>query len=200
MKLKAVLLYVLLFVTSASAQTNSNNFELSVSGSFGALKSTLESKSNTYSYTSEGSLSYYAIANCRLGYFLNKNFSIEPELQLFILESIEPGYFVNANALYHFESDSSKVIPFLLGGYGIGNRIPMFSTIVYSPTIKPVSINQFNFGTGLKIFLSEDFAIRTEYRFQLLKFTEESKGAIYSYQHKYTYYMHNVFVGVSYFF
>lgn len=200
MRLKAIVLFILMYATDVSAQTSNNNFELSVSGSFGAFKTILDSKNGNYSYTSEGSLSYYAIANCRLGYYLNKNFSIEPELQLFILESIDPGYFINANALYHFDSDSSKVIPFLLGGYGIGNRVPMFTTIVYSPSIKPFTANQFNFGGGLKIFLSEDYAIRTEYRSQLLKYTEETKGTFYSYVHKYTYYMHNVFVGVSYFF
>jgi len=196
MKSKIIVIFVLVVNIFANAQTNNKKYELSFSGTIGAFKSSLET-SEAFSYTSESELMYYLISNIRFGYYLNRNFEIEPELQFALYEGADPSYSVNANILYNFDIDSSKIKPFLLVGYGLGNSVPFFNTLL-GPRENSPSVNQLNAGLGTKIILDNSIAIRIEYRFQLYKSEEElSNNFNPPLIHNYSYYMHNILFGIS---
>ena len=179
------------------AQINGKRFELSFSGAFGEAKSSYESTSNTYSYTSEGEFHYYLFSSIRFGYLLNPNFEVEPELQILLLESIDPSYSINANLVYNIDIDSSRVKPFLLIGYGIGNTVPIYGSLINIDAYEgnKLSVNQFNAGLGMKIFVTNNIAIRTEYRFQQYSYKKDYSNIKTT--SKYTYYFHQLLFGVS---
>ena len=196
---KLAVLFLLFLNFNSFAQMNGKNKELSFSGSFGALKSSYEHKSPNYSYSSEGDLNFYFLSNIRFGYFLNDHFEVEPEFQFLILERVDPFYSVNANIAYNIHVDSSNIKPFILIGYGLGNTLPLYGSLFYLDSFeREMSVRQFNFGFGLKIFVSNNLAIRTEYRFQQYKYKRDysNLNAISDY----TYSLHNILFGLSYFF
>jgi opacity protein-like surface antigen len=196
MKSKIAMAFLLFLNICANAQINGRNYEMSFSGSFQEIKATLESSDGKYSYSSEGDFSYYINLDFRFGYLFYKGLEIEPELQYSLFEKLKTSYVINANLLYHINTDSSKLKPFLLIGYGLGKSFP-FPGSYLSFEDEPRPTNLFNAGFGLKIFITKNVAVRTEYRFQQYKYTKE-----YSNIHttaKYNYYVHNLLFGFSFF-
>lgn len=192
-----IVMFLLLFNISVLAQTNDSKCELSTSGTLGFISVSHESTSPTYHYSSDGEFHYYILTNFRFGYFLSANFEIEPEVQLLFLEDVDPTYSLNANIAYNFEIDSSNLTPFILAGYGIGNSVPIYGTLlpqeIYGTS--DLAVNQINIGAGLKIFVSENIAIRTEYRFQQYKYEKDYSNI--DTVAKYTYSLHNLLFGIS---
>ena len=181
------------------AQINGKRFELSFSGAFGEAKSSYESTSNTYSYTSEGEFHFYLFSNIRFGYLLNNNFEIEPEVQILLLKGFDPSYSINANMVYNIDIDSSIIKPFLLVGYGIGNTVPIYGSLfsIIDCEGNNFSVHQFNAGFGMKIFVTNSIAIRTEYRFQQYSYKKEYSNIKTT--SNYTYYFHQLLFGFSFF-
>jgi opacity protein-like surface antigen len=195
---KLIFLLLVLLNFNSFAQINGKNKELSFSGSFGAVKSSYDYKSTNYNYSSESDLNFYFLSNLRFGYFLNNHFEIEPELQLLVLQSVDPFYSLNANIAYNIQVDSSRIKPFILIGYGIGNSVPFYGSLVNFDSIeRELSVKQLNFGFGIKIFVSDNLAIRTEYRFQQYMYKRDysNVNAISDY----TYSFHNILFGLSFF-
>ena len=198
MKFK-ILVILLSLNISVLAQINGNRIELSASGTFGLVNSSYESSSPNYNYTSEGKFNYYILSNIRFGYFLNTHFEIEPEIQLLFLENIDPTYSINGNITYNFDIDSSKLKPFLLVGYGIGNAVPIFVSLIPQDLVEnnSLTVHQINIGFGLKVFVTDDIAIRTEYRFRQYKYDKNYLNI--STVEKYTRTFHNILFGISFF-
>ncbi len=198
MRVKIGVILLLLNICVYS-QINGNRFELSFSGTFGEVKASSESTSSTYGYTSEGEFNFYFFSNIRFGYLLNTNFEIEPEIQILLLKHIDPSYSINANMVYNIDNDSSKIKPFLLLGYGIGNAVPAYGSLFsFADYIgNNFSVHQFNAGLGMKIFVTNNIAIRSEYRFQQYSYKKEYSNV--NTTTSYTYYFHQLLFGVSYF-
>lgn len=196
MKLKIAVILLLMNIC-AHAQINGKRVELSFSGAFGEAKLSYESTSPTYSYTSDGKFHYYLFSNIRFGYLLNANFEVEPEIQVLLLENVDPSYSINANLVYNIGIDSSRIKPFLLIGYGIGNAVPFYGSLfnIESYEGNKLSVNQFNAGLGMKIFITNNIAIRNEYRFQKYSYTKDYSNIRTT--SKYTYYFHQLLFGVS---
>lgn len=128
----------------------------------------------------------------RLGYFINKNFEIEPEINhTHVSEKYTFGHYSHwetlflTNIAFNF-TNSSQITPFLLGGLGI-KRMPQESAIEpYREWIETYFVK--NGGGGLKWFDSKRVALRIEYRYMRYK-----ENGVYISHHK-------IFTGISLFF
>ncbi len=176
-------LIVTLTATSLLAQPREGkNKELSISGGY----------HNYSSESSSGSSSAFLISP-RLGFFVVEGLELEPEI-LFMVGSGDMVYKVNGNISYNFINEG-KGIPFVLAGYGLANTVPFFNV----PLVRTdFGVSVLNLGGGVKAFLSEDVAIRFEYRYQ--KFTgegEEVNLGYFSYSQKVDARIHIVQFGLS---
>ena len=158
----------LLISSQIIAQTEQGNWELSTSVTAG-----LVSESSTRNgETNEGESESYFLLAIRPGYFVADNFEIEPEFMLTAIENIEPGINIALNLAYNFDIPESNVIPFVLAGYGFGNAIPLFNSLVIRQT-DSFEMSHLNLGFGLKTLLNEWVALRVEYRFQSFSYDTE---------------------------
>lgn len=199
MKIFISLSLIILLNISVDAQVSGNNFELSVSATLGGAKGNSKTTGG-YSGSYDGEMHYYFLVHGRLGYFIYKGLELEPELQLSIVENSDLMYSLNANLLFNLLKDDSKIIPFVLGGIGIGNSVPYFNTLIPFSN-HTYSVHQFNAGAGLKFLLTESIAFRTEYRMQIYSYDEEL-NSYYGPPVKieYSFYSHNILLGISIFF
>lgn len=150
-------LFVTFSVAGAFAQLpNNKKFEFSTSASM-----------LNYKYKVGGTYTWINIP-LRIGFFVYKGLEIEPELFLSIpTEQTEyTGILVMGNISYNFKG-SKKLVPFILGGAGIGNGPQAFSVVSDSDR----KFTAINFGAGIKWFVGDSAAIRTEYRF--IKYSDE---------------------------
>jgi opacity protein-like surface antigen len=171
--------FVTFSVTGAFAQLpNNKRFEFSTSASM-----------LNYKYEGGDTHTWINIP-LRIGFFVYKGLEIEPELFLTIpTEDTEyTGILVLGNISYNFKG-SKKLVPFILGGAGIGNGPQAFSFVSDSD----LKFTAINFGAGIKWFVSDSAAIRIEYRF--IKYSGENS---YFYNNDRT--DNNIYLGVSIFF
>ncbi len=199
MKILISLSLIILLSIPIDAQVKENSFELSVSATIGGAKGNSKT-SGGYSGSYDGEMHYYFLMHGRLGYFIYKGLELEPELQLSIVENSDLMYSLNANLLFNLLKDDSKIIPFVLGGIGIGNSVPYFN-ILMPISNHTYSVTQFNAGAGLKFLVTESIAFRTEYRMQIYSY-EEELNSYYGPPVKieYSFYSHNLLLGISIFF
>ena len=122
-----IVFFVMVLAETGFANTEKGDWEFSAAASFMSMKE----EGADESFTS------FRLAG-RVGYFLTKNFEIEPEIilgkideDLFGEEKL--GYILSLNLVYYFTS-IGKMVPFLLAGAGISNTIPFFGIIIiYDP-------------------------------------------------------------------
>ncbi len=147
---------LLLIVSSdASAQIERGDKELSVQMSF--MSRSIEQSSSSF---------WALLLAARYGYFLGKYLELEPEIMFSILKDEDPGFVISANLAHNFSRSNpeNKIVPFILGGLGISN------TFMFLPNVpfvgQETSWTILNAGAGVKLFVSEQIAVRLEYRFQ----------------------------------
>jgi hypothetical protein len=183
MKAPSILLLVVLTAASLCAQPREGkNKELSLSGSYQTYSSGTSAKSG-------GAL----LISPRLGFFVKGGLEIEPELLALFASRGSPVYMLNGNISYNFISEN-KGVPFLLVGYGVSNTVPMFNVPML---IMDFSVGVLNFGGGVKIFVTEDVALRVEYRYQSFNGEEKTYSGSYSYTQKIDIRSHTVQFGFS---
>jgi len=185
MKKLGVFLAVLVFagVTFAGSQpVAGKKFELSTALSFLSVKAD----------DSEESYSYLSIP-VRFGWFVWKGLEIEPEAQVFIPTGGEGGdttYFLLGKLLYNFKTPG-PLVPFIGGGVGYGNGLPIFGIIEGGSGEK---FTDFCGVAGVRYVIGNAAALRAEYRFNRYSWEwdpliEKEKGTV-----------HQIFVGLSLFF
>ena len=183
MKLFLFMIIITLAAASIFAQPNEErNRELSLSGSY----------QNISSGSGSGSSGAFLISP-RLGFFVHKGLELEPEVLLLISSGGDPVYMLNGNISYNFIS-KGKVVPFLLAGYGLANTVPFFNI----PLLRTdFTVGVLNLGVGIKSFITDDVAIRVEYRFQKFTGQKETTYSYYSYSNEVDYRIHTVQFGLS---
>ena len=167
MKSILMMMFTLIASTSLFAQPGENgkNVEMSISGSY-------QSYSNGGSSQSTSAF----LLSPRVGVFVFEGLELEPEITALFPSSSEPVYCLNGNVSYNFKIGMGNGVPFLLVGYGIANTVPVFNL----PTFKSdFSFGVLNLGAGIKAFLSNDIAIRVEYRYQ--NFTGQSTSSMFGF-------------------
>jgi hypothetical protein len=184
MKMLPFMMIMVLAASSTPAQPREGKTrELSLSGSF----------QNYSSGNSPGSSSAFLVSP-RLGFFVVKGLELEPEALLMLASGSDPVYVINANISYNFIS-SKKGVPFLLIGYGRANTVPFFNVPMMHADF---GVGVVNIGAGVKVYLSEDIALRIEYRFQNFYGEGETTGpASFSYTEKVDTRIHMVQFGLS---
>lgn len=197
----AILSFAVLLIISQSVYAGSlvGTREISVAGQMGQVKTTEEYTHQTLfgtsTYTSESTSTFMTLA-LRFGIYVYRGLAIEPEIHWSSLEEAEPALSLHGNLAYNFNVATSpgkpRVIPFILAGYGIGNAVP-FSLSLFSPSSDTWNVGVLNLGAGLKAFVTESVALRTEYRFQRYSYSED-----YGYSKtETTQSFHNIFFGFS---
>ena len=177
-----VLIVVVLFVSQSYAQPQPGKVELSLSASF----------QNFGSEDGGESSSNFLIAP-RVGFFPYEGLEIEPEVVLLVGEG-DALYMLNGNIAYNFLT-AGKTVPFLLVGYGIANTVPIFNLPI---TDVGFSVGVLNVGAGTKIFIAENVAVRTEYRYQRFSGAQESVFfGTFQFKREVTVRIHSVQVGLS---
>lgn len=181
-RVMVLMFFSVLIWGSAWGQPESGTIELSTSPSFWSVKEKGDDESTE-------------VLNVpvRFGYFLSKNFEIEPELTLTMPdESDQTGYLIMANLLCNFHA-AGNAIPFLLAGAGYGNAMNSFS-LAFD---QDMGITAYNFGAGLKVFLNRFVALRAEYRF--IKYSGEKNESDngWNYRREVNTNIHNFLIGFS---
>jgi len=184
MKKSIAFLTVLLFagVAVASAQVVPLlKFELGTSVSYYNLKFDSDTDS----------LDYLNIP-VRFGWYVMGGLELEPEIQVYIpLETgADVAYFAQGHVLYNF-SLAGKIVPFVGGGAGIGNGLPVYGLIEGGADTRSFAWIGM---AGAKFMVTKAVAIRMEYRFnrvnwEIINLVPKELGNI-----------HQVLTGISVFF
>ncbi len=194
---KIVMLFgCLLVAASVCAQTQSGTWELSLSGSLGSLSS--ESEASGYVHSSSSTSETFVSRALRPGFYVVNGLALEPEMYWTAIEKSEPAFSLTANLAYNFLIPESRFLPFLLAGYGLGNAIPVFQRVL-GRSSDGFDITVLNAGTGVKIFATNQIALRVEYRYQHFSYERNLSSGRYATTYSETHRFHNVLIGFSFF-
>jgi len=189
------LVALLISFNSIFSQTKKGGWEFSLSGNFGSVSSSSEITGSSRSDESQG----YILLSIRPGFYIDDGLAIEPEIFWTAIENNPPAFSINGNLAFNLSIPESHITPFVLVGYGTGNAIPFFQSVLFRFSDK-WDISVLNIGTGIKYFFTERIALRTEYRYQ--RYSQEStyNFGSFSYTRKNIFNFHHVFFGFSVFF
>lgn len=117
----------------------------------------------------------------RIGFFITDNFSIDPELNWGFTDQTPPSFAFSLNGSFHAPIKDDLFV-FVTGGAGLSNSVPFLNVSVERFT-KKFDIMMYNLGGGLKYYLTENFALKTEFKYQVYNYEEkvESWGYYSSY-------------------
>lgn len=179
--------------SSTYSQTRQGTWELSLSGNLGSASGSSETSGSFGSYTTDQEAQGYLSLAFRPGFYLIGGLEIEPEILWTAMKNIPPSFSLSGNLAYNFNIPQSRLTPFVLAGYGIGNAVPIFQRVIVRTSDK-LDIGVMNAGAGLKIFVADRIALRTEYRYQRYS-GEKAYGSLYTVKTHQNF--HNVFFGFS---
>lgn len=173
-----LVVFALAGLSTAAAQVVPGKFELGTSASYYNIK-----------FDDEASSMSYLNVPVRFGWYVLGGLEIEPEVQLFVPMGDSSGdlaYLAQGKILYNFPL--AGVEPFLGGGAGIGNGLPIYGVLEGDKDIKTFVFTGI---AGFKVHLGNSAALRVEYRFN--RFSWDSTFAL----EKQWGNLHQVLVGVS---
>ncbi len=191
--------YLIFVCGSLYSQTQQGAWEISLSGNFGSASGSSETTTSSGTIKSESDAEEYLSMAIRAGYYVIDGLVVEPEFYWTAFEGSAPIFSLSANLAYNFHIPESHVTPFILVGYGTGNSIPLFQRLFFRFSNK-LDISVLNLGAGVKVFLAEQIALRTEYRYQRFSQERTSGSGLYSSTTKEINNYHNIFFGLSIFF
>jgi hypothetical protein len=140
----------------------------------------------------EGESTGYLNVPVRFGWFVWKGLEIEPEFMVTFPigeDAGDTGYQLLGHLTYNFQT-SGKIVPFIGGGVGFGNSIPIFGVAVGVSGLNTFLVDGL---AGIKFFVSDFAALRVEYRLSRFSLKYEDFPS-----EKET--VHQAFVGLSIFF
>lgn len=196
--MKTIIVAVSLLIVAASlhSQTAPGNWEFSVSGTLGSFSLSTEiSRSPGSPSSSSESYSYLSLA-VRPGLYIARRLEFEPEIFWTAMKDQSPAFNLSGNFAYNFTIPNSRLCPFLLAGYGVGNAVPLFQR-VFGRFSDKFDIGVLNIGAGLKFFLDDRITLRTEYRYQRYSLEQSYFSGSFASTTNYTWNFHNVFFGFS---
>ena len=126
------------------------------------LEMTLSGSYQNYSSGSESQSTGAFLLSPRVGFFVVGGLEIEPEVIALFASGADPVYNLNGLLSYNFPAVGNAA-PFVVIGYGIANTVPFFHVPL---TKMDFTVDVLNIGGGVKVFVTEDVALRLEYRYQ----------------------------------
>jgi opacity protein-like surface antigen len=181
---------------SLSSQTQQGTWELSLSGNLGSVSGSSETTGSFGSSKSELESQGYLSLALRPGFYIIDGLVVEPEILWTAVEKDPPSFSLSGNLAYNFSIPQSHITPFVLVGYGTGNAIPLFQRLLFRSSDK-LDISVLNIGAGLKFFVAERIALRTEYRYQRYSQERTFSSGSFNSTTKTIQNFHNVFFGFS---
>lgn len=178
------------------SQTQQGAWELSLSGNFGSVSGSSETSGSFGTSKSESEAEGYLSLALRPGFYIIDGLAVEPEILWSAFEGVPPSFSLTGNLSYNFRIPESHVTPFVLAGYGTGNAIPFFQRLLFRSSDK-LDIGVLNIGGGVKLFLADRVALRTEYRYQRYSQERTFGSGSFSSTTKTIQNFHNVFFGFS---
>ena len=101
------------------------------------------------------------------GYYIFNSISVEPEIQMTLVNDEEPRYSGIIGLAYTYFAPNNNVGIFLKAGAGLSNSVTAFSISPYLVKMtKGFDVKIYKFSTGLKILVSDDVIIRTELEYK----------------------------------
>lgn len=131
----------------------------------------------------------------RVGFFVSDNISIDPELTWGFSDQAAPAFAFSLNGSFQAPVNE-KLFVYVTGGAGISNAIP-FANIIIGRATEKFDISMYNFGGGLKYYLTEQVALRTEFRYQVYKYEREESYYFGKAKYEYTQKNNNLLIGFS---
>jgi opacity protein-like surface antigen len=177
-------LQIILFGQTQPKVFNDKSWELNFTGSLGSVESSYDVSASFYSGSNNESQKYFQLGIIP-AYYIYRGLAIEPELNIFTVESLKPSYLALGNISYTFAIDSAHYFPFIRAGYGISNsiQIPVNSSIIkYSESL---DIGILNLGAGVKFRISESVLLRTEINYRKFSYAKD-ESSFYKYTSKFT--------------
>lgn len=108
----------------------------------------------------------YGALALRASYFIFDFAGVETEAMWTAAEGAEASVSIAANAIAALPTSMLKEIsPFVLVGYGVSNAIP-FAQNLQPRLSQKLNIGFLNLGGGMRVFLTDNVALRLEYRYQ----------------------------------
>jgi len=181
---------------SMYSQTQKGAWEFSLSGNFGSVSTSSETSGSSGTQKSETDAEGYLSLALRPGFYIIDGLVVEPEFLWTAVKGTPPSFSLSGNIAYNFRIPKSHFTPFVLAGYGVGNAIPLFQRLLGRSSDK-LDITVLNVGAGLKIFISERIALRTEYRYQRYSRESTFNSGSFSSTTNTVVNFHNVFFGFS---
>ena len=179
MKTLCLLFLISLFlISNAFAQFKKGDFEFSFNGSFSSM--TIENTSSGF-YNTQSNSETRSTAGISFspGFYLLDNFSIEAELGIVAVQSMQPSQYVLINLSYTYLLPESKTALFAHAGYGLSNSVAIsYLNNAISFTSDKFNVKVLNFGAGIKYLISSTVLLHTEvnYRQHLWTNDYESMG------------------------
>lgn len=161
-------LIVLLQPLLSVGQPSQGSVELSLQGYYSSTKSTSDPSLGFYNPTEDLSQGMIFL---RAGYFLTDQFSLDPEITWNFSPSGmgTKSLALSLNGTFHTPVRENLFL-FGTAGAGLSDKIP--NIWMYREKNK-FDVLMFNAGFGLKYFVAEIIALRTEYRYQSYRFDED---------------------------
>lgn len=132
----------------------------------------------------------------RLGYFITSGFSIDPEVTWGFSDVASPSFAFSLNGSFQAPVNDMLFV-FMTAGAGISNAIP-FANITIGRAAEKLDIPMYNFGGGLKYYLNEIVALRTEFRYSVYNYEEKENDPYFgSTKYEYTQKNSNLLIGFS---
>lgn len=108
-----------------------------------------------------------------VGYFVWRGVEIQPEIMLTKFKGDNAAFLVNLNVAYNFLMQK-KFVPYVLGGFGLGNGFSYVGIVEGSSDINSTALN---LGGGVKYLVGNAAAFHAELRYTHYHFTETGGGA-----------------------
>ena len=173
----------LFLISSSFAQFKKGDFEFSFSGAFSSM--TVENTSpGTYDIHPYSETRSTAGISFSPGFYLLDNFSIEAEIGIAAVQSMQPSQYVLINLSYTYLLPESKTALFAHAGYGLSNSVVIsYLNNAISFASDKFDVKVLNFGAGIKYLISSTVLLHTEVNYRHHSWTNDyGSSGYYNYK------------------
>jgi opacity protein-like surface antigen len=186
--------------SQSQSQIRQGTWEFSFSATAGEVSGSSEYSSSfgtsTFNSTFKMASQKYVSLVVRPGFYVVDGLELEPEVYLTAVDGSPPAIALSGNLAYNISIPESRVTPFLLVGYGVGNGIPVLGRLL-TRSSADLDITVLNAGAGVKVFIVDHVAFRVEYRHQRFSYEDSGGSAPFFFTTKFSQNFNNILFGLS---
>jgi hypothetical protein len=182
--------------SQSQSQIRQGTWEFSFSATAGEVSGSSEYSSSFGTSTFKMESQKYVSFVLRPGFIIVEGLELEPEFYLTAVEGSPAAIAFSGNLAYNISIPESRVTPFLLVGYGVGNGIPVLGRLL-TRSSADLDITVLNAGAGVKVFIVDHVAFRVEYRHQRFSYEDTVGSAPFFFTTKFSQNFNNILFGLS---